>query len=133
MAIRSCPRFLRPLLSFRTAGFPVRLETSLVMLRPSATVSGCFRAAAYHIMFHEPGQSPRRNFRRETTLPIKWIAARVQIGTFKGATSVLYHWMHTPDKTVTDTATTTTGSCAQLQFESTAGAVSPSNIKKSTN
>jgi hypothetical protein len=29
--------------------------------------------------------------RSETTLPIKWIAARVQIGTAKGAKSVLPH------------------------------------------
>ena len=29
--------------------------------------------------------------RSETTLPIKWIAARVQIGTAKGAKSVLHH------------------------------------------
>ena len=31
--------------------------------------------------------------RRETTLPIKWIAARLQIGTLKGARAVLHQWM----------------------------------------
>jgi hypothetical protein len=40
MAIRSCPQFLHPLCSFRTAGFP-RLEASLIILRPSAPVPGC--------------------------------------------------------------------------------------------
>ena len=41
MAIRSCPRFLHPLGSFRTAGFPqYRLEASLVILRPFETVTG---------------------------------------------------------------------------------------------
>jgi len=29
--------------------------------------------------------------RSETTLPVKWIAGRVQIGTAKGAKSVLHH------------------------------------------
>jgi putative transposase len=36
--------------------------------------------------------------RNETTLPIRWIAARVQIGTPKGARSVLHHWAHAQDK-----------------------------------
>jgi hypothetical protein len=63
--------------------------------------------------------SMRVEYQGATTLPIKWIAARVQIGNSKGAKSVLHHWMQTPDKTVADTATTTTNSCAQLQFEST--------------
>ena len=36
--------------------------------------------------------------RKETTLPIKWIAARVQIGTAKGAKSVLHHLAHRQPK-----------------------------------
>ena len=32
--------------------------------------------------------------RSETTLPVKWIAARVQIGTTKGAKSLLHHLAH---------------------------------------
>jgi hypothetical protein len=35
--------------------------------------------------------------RSETTLPIKWIAARVQIGTAKGAKSVLHHLAQLPN------------------------------------
>ena len=31
--------------------------------------------------------------RRETTLPVKWIAARVQLGTSKGANRNLHEWM----------------------------------------
>ena len=54
--------------------------------------------------------------RKETTLPIKWIAARVQIGTAKGAKSVLYHSargqrQRKPAKI--------DESCAQLEFQST--------------
>jgi len=31
--------------------------------------------------------------RRETTMPLKWIAARVRLGTTKSANSKLHHWM----------------------------------------
>jgi len=36
--------------------------------------------------------------RSETTLPIKWIAARVRIGTAKGAKSVLPHLAQSQDQ-----------------------------------
>jgi hypothetical protein len=36
--------------------------------------------------------------RSETTLPIKWIATRVQIGTAKGAKSVLPHLAQSQDQ-----------------------------------
>jgi hypothetical protein len=51
--------------------------------------------------------------RSETTLPIKWIAARVQIGTAKGAKSVLQHLAQSQDqrKTVKPLEP-----CAQLEF-----------------
>ena len=40
----------------------------------------------------DPGKlASAARLRSETTLPIKWIAARVQIGTAKGAKSVLHH------------------------------------------
>jgi hypothetical protein len=52
--------------------------------------------------------------RNETTLPIKWIAARVQVGTPKGARSVLHHWAHAHDRPASAPK-----SCAQLQFQST--------------
>src|ERR1035437_5639818 len=46
-ALGSCRSFLRPLYSFRTAGFPsVRLEVSLVLLRPSETFRASFDAGA---------------------------------------------------------------------------------------
>ena len=54
--------------------------------------------------------------RSETTLPVKWIAARVQIGTVKGAKSVLHRsgrGHHQPKHTGTDKP------CAQLEFQST--------------
>src|ERR1035438_9446667 len=37
--------------------------------------------------------------RNETTLSIKWIVARVRIGSSKGGKSVLQRWMHSQDKT----------------------------------
>ena len=52
--------------------------------------------------------------RRETTLPIKWIAARVKIGTAKGARSVLNRWAQAQDK-----AANATIPCSRLEFQST--------------
>jgi hypothetical protein len=37
--------------------------------------------------------------RRETTLPLKWIAARLQMGTWKSTKSKLHGWMRAHDKT----------------------------------
>jgi REP element-mobilizing transposase RayT len=45
--------------------------------------------------------------RKETTLPIKWIAARLQMGTTKSARSMLHRWMQQPGKLP----------CTQLQFQ----------------
>ena len=42
--------------------------------------------------------------RSETTLPIKWIAARVQTGTSKGAKSVLPHLAQSQDQRKTASA-----------------------------
>ena len=53
--------------------------------------------------------------RNETTLSIKWIAARVRIGSSKGAKSVLHRWVHGQDKT----SAVQPKACAQLEFEST--------------
>jgi hypothetical protein len=45
---------------------------------------------------NEPGKLViAARLRRETTLPIKWIAARVQLGTSKGANASLHNWMRT--------------------------------------
>jgi hypothetical protein len=54
--------------------------------------------------------------RSETTLPIKWIAARLQIGTPKGAKSVLPHLAQSQDQRKTARALEP---CAQLEFKST--------------
>ena len=51
--------------------------------------------------------------RSETTLPIKWIAARVQVGTAKGAKSVLPHLAQSQDQRKIASALE---SCAQLEF-----------------
>jgi hypothetical protein len=53
--------------------------------------------------------------RSETTLPIKWIAARVQIGTARGAKSVLHHLAQSQDQRKTASALEP---CAQLEFQS---------------
>jgi hypothetical protein len=52
--------------------------------------------------------------RSETTLPIKWIAARVQIGTAKGAKSVLPHLAQSQDQLKTASALEP---CAQLELQ----------------
>ena len=54
--------------------------------------------------------------RSETTLPIKLISARVQIGTAKGAKSVLHHLAQSQDQRKTASALEP---CAQLEFQST--------------
>jgi hypothetical protein len=47
----------------------------------------------------DPGKlASAARLRSETTLPIKWIAARVQIGTAKGAKSVLPHPAQSQDQ-----------------------------------
>ena len=51
----------------------------------------------------------------ETTLPIKWIAARVQIGTAKGAKSGLPHLTQSQDQRKTASALEP---CAQIEFQS---------------
>ena len=54
--------------------------------------------------------------RNETTLPVKWIAARVQIGTAKGAKAVLHRsgrGKHPHQPARADEP------CAQLEFQST--------------
>jgi hypothetical protein len=53
--------------------------------------------------------------RSETTLPIKWIAARVQIGPAKGAKSEIPHLAQSQDRRKTAKALEP---CAQLEFQS---------------
>ena len=65
----------------------------------------------------DPGKlAVAARLRSETTLPIKWIAARVQIGTVKGAKSVLPHLAQSQDQRKTASAL---APCAQLEFQST--------------
>ena len=65
----------------------------------------------------EPGKlAIAARLRSETALPIKWIAARVQIGTAKGAKSVLHHLPQSQDQRKTARALEP---CAQLEFQST--------------
>jgi hypothetical protein len=51
-----------------------------------------------------------------TTLPFKWIAARVQIDTAKGAKSVLRHLAQSQDQRQVESVLEP---CAQLEFQST--------------
>jgi hypothetical protein len=60
-------------------------------------------------------QAITARLRSETTLPIKWIAARVQIGTAKGAKSVFPHLARSQDQRKT---ARTLEPCAQLEFQS---------------
>ena len=53
----------------------------------------------------DPGKlASAARLRSETTLPIKWIAARVRIGTAKGAKSVLPHLAQSQDQRKTASA-----------------------------
>jgi hypothetical protein len=65
----------------------------------------------------EPGKLPIAvRLRNKTTLQVKWIAARVQIGTAKGAKAVLHRsgrGQHQPKPARADEP------CAQLEFAST--------------
>ncbi len=62
-------------------------------------------------------------WRSETTLPVKWIAARVQIGTAKGAKSLLHHLAPGPRHRK---CTRMNQAYAQLEFRSTVcGAKTP--------
>ncbi len=49
--------------------------------------------------------------RKETTLPIKWIAARLQMGTSKSLKHILLHWRHAHENA------NASAQCAQLQFQ----------------
>jgi hypothetical protein len=61
----------------------------------------------------EPGKlAIAARLRKETTLSVKWIAARVKIGTTKGAKSVLHRLKQ--HQTARNSE-----SCAQLEFQST--------------
>lgn len=51
--------------------------------------------------------------RRETTLPVRWLAARVQIGTSKGARAVLFRWANE-----TNNARPLMTTCTQLELKS---------------
>ncbi|HEY5481843.1 MAG TPA: hypothetical protein VIL39_10210, partial [Verrucomicrobiae bacterium] len=65
----------------------------------------------------DPGKpASAARLRSETTLPLKWIAARVQIGTAKGAKSVLHPLAQSQDQRKTASALEP---CAQLEFQST--------------
>jgi len=55
--------------------------------------------------------------RNETTLSIKWIAARVRIGSSKGAKSVLHLWVHGQEQTRAVQAKAGRAG-AQLEFDS---------------
>ena len=50
--------------------------------------------------------------RQETALPIKWIAARLQMGTAKSLKPMLRNWIHTHENPANDTVR-----CLQLQCQ----------------
>ncbi len=54
--------------------------------------------------------------RKETTLPIKWIAQRLQMGTAKSLEPMLLDWMHEQEKPARQPSRTRS-SCEQLQFQ----------------
>jgi hypothetical protein len=65
----------------------------------------------------DPGKlASAARLRSETTLPIKWITGRRQMGTAKGAKSVLHHLAQSQDQRK---PTRALEPCAQLEFQST--------------
>ena len=82
-----------------------------------------YPGAIYHVMDRGDRREDifvddvdRQDLVKETALPIKWIAARVQIGTAKGAKSVLHHLAHRRRQ---GNVPTGLNPCAQLEFQST--------------
>ena len=66
--------------------------------------------------FIHPSPAIAARLRTETTLPVQWIAARVQIGTAKAAKSVLPHLAQNQDQRETASALELR---ARLEFQST--------------
>jgi REP element-mobilizing transposase RayT len=65
---------------------------------------------------NDPGKlAIAARLRSETPLPVKWTAARVQIGTTKGAKSLLQHLAHGPNRNKPARANEPS---AQLEFQS---------------
>jgi hypothetical protein len=81
-------------------------------------LSGCWQESEWATRRRsDPGKlAIAARLRSETTLPIKWIAARGQIGTAKGAKSVLPHLAQSQDQR---RAASALEPCAQLEFQST--------------
>ncbi len=61
---------------------------------------------------NDPGKlAIAERLRKETTLSVKWIARRVQLGTPKSARAMLHQWLQRPPTPAKPE------SCAQLQFQ----------------
>jgi hypothetical protein len=61
---------------------------------------------------NDPGKLEiAERLRRETTLSIKWIAARLDLGTPKSARALLHQWMQNHEKPPSPKP------CAQRQFQ----------------
>ena len=82
------------------------------------TGEGEDRASVVPVILHSSFilRATAARLRSEMTLPIKWIAVPVQIGTAKGAKSVLPHLAQSQDQRKTASALEP---CAQLEFQST--------------
>ena len=66
---------------------------------------------------NDPGKlATAARVRKETTLPIKWIAARLQMGTPKSVKPMLQHWIHAHEEPANHT-TPRAMPCQQLQLQ----------------
>jgi len=64
---------------------------------------------------NDPGKlAMAARVRKETVLPIKWIAARLQMGSSKSVKSMLHQWLHAHEKPAPKNPR-----CAQLEFQPT--------------
>ena len=70
---------------------------------------------ACHLKNHPAKQALAARLRKETTLPIKWIAGRLQMGSPKSLKPMLLDWIHEHETSAHSPPTKTR--CKQLQFQ----------------
>ena len=82
------------------------------------TLAEAWQKTGWQVQAHPDKLAIALRLRNETTLSSKWIAARVRIGSSKGAKSMLPRWVHRQENTRAGQARAGRAG-AQLEFEST--------------
>ena len=99
----------------------MRNHFHLVVETPNADLVVGMRwfLSAYTIPLYknDPGKlAVAARVRKETTLPVKWIAERLQMGTSKSLKPMLLHWTQACGKSANQSPPTK-APCQQLQFQ----------------